>query len=206
MLNGSLDPQYQAFGLCLLLGWGSLRTIQDLEASITPLIEPLNDSQLMAIQRVVQVISRARGQEGVHLHLSNRVNPNLVMLLISRLSKESARKAYETYVSKAAMNNICLLDLRDKMELPEKIRNQSEAVRALAVVRRSHDRGHLIPGSEFRRRVSTQVLASVSRRILSAPESYPLLLVDAAESAGRALLSGRITPVVDIARREGWFE
>ena len=78
----------------------------------------------------------------------------------------------------------------------------------LDLVRWCYDRGVVYPPDGFGRRGREEpapVPLELADQVLETPSHFPSFLLAIAEERHRQHVSSKVTPVAEIARREGWF-
>jgi hypothetical protein len=76
----------------------------------------------------------------------------------------------------------------------------------LEFVQRAHKSSSAFDRYRSRRYMSSEIRTEFAREICNAPSAFPVTLFFAAERHLHGLMSSRISPVGDTAKRENWFE
>lgn len=214
-LTSSSNELEVMFVLLMLLTWGNSHTFMSLYKLMNDFLDGLSTSNWQRIVDGLQnILSRSRGYKSSMLSLDVDTLPRdlsdrMLLALSIRLRPELAEKLYLRHFanydgSDSTILNYCLESLL-------KLANNDSYYwqPALEVIEKNYNMGIPIKGNIFSflvRETGTNILPiDIAETITSHAEKYPRSLVKIAEAKNREVVSSKIIPVGEIAKRDQWF-
>lgn len=200
----------------LLLTWGSQRTLlstSEIVSSALDRLSPYNWKRL--IRSLQQALSLTREQMKDNLlalsvdELPDRLSERTVTAFGTRALKENSKDIYLKYLLQYEGEDPFVLEFSQDIALEVLLTNPQNWRPHLNMIRKSYAAGVLSERYAFKRYLrhgdATQFNLSIAKEITKNSDSYPSDIVAFAEERCRQAVALSITPVAQIADRDGWF-
>jgi hypothetical protein len=215
-LTSSSNELDVMFVSLMLLTWGNSHIFMSLYKLMNDFFDGLSTSNWRRIVDALQnILSRFRGRKSNSMlsldidSLPREMSDRILLALSIRLRPELAEKLYLRHFSNYDGSESTVLNLCQESLL--KLANSDPYYweQALEVIEKNYSIGIPIKGDIFSflvRETGTNILpTNIAETITSHAEKYPRSLVKIAEAKNREVVSSKIIPVGEIAKRDLWF-
>lgn len=213
--SSTSNYQQLAFGILILLTWGSAKTICDLVHSIEPILDNLPIEHWQALIRSIkQAKSHFSGTGRDNLmniaveDLPSSLTSRCAVALGLRVRAEGIHKIYLDHLATYNGNDPTIWGFSQRAAL-SLLREDPENWRTyLSAIEKSYVQGFISEGQFIAERLHKADFLSpeAAKLITENPNKYPSYLVILAESVARKEVADKIIPVGTIAKRDKWFD
>lgn len=208
-IEGARNEEELMFVLLLLGTWASMRAIVELVGEIGLALDQLTDDGWARLHRsweqTLGTLPRPREAKGVSAsRLKDQLSPRAAVLLNLRGNRDLRRLVYKKLLASYDGDDHAVLESQQTSALELGAGSRISWRKVLPVVARSYAKKAV--SGRYLGRVRTSLDTTIAREICTRAGDYPTSLLEIAEGRCREALAGDITPIWEIADRDGWFD
>jgi hypothetical protein len=199
----------------VLLTWGSSKTLMSLSEIVGTFFDQLSAEQWYhIIHSVKQSLSLLHGQSNGDLlafdisALSESLSERTVIAIGIRAKPDHAISLYQRYLLNYQGSDRTVLEFCQEAAIDLAKSNPTHWEQVLAIIAKSYAHGIILDPHPFYTFTNSskryQFPPKIAEEITENFEKYPRYLVTFAEEICRAEVASKVTPVGQIAQREGW--